>query len=102
MSSGNKNDCPTPGCSQQKTSWSDKCASCEHQRKRLTIAIERKDADRAFLSTYGGFSLAQIASERHISRERARQLLSKAKSRLNFLSQYDITASVDMTPRHLA
>ena len=92
MPSANKNECPTPGCVNLKTSWSDKCADCEHERKRLSVATERRDDDLAFLTTYQGWTLSQIASERHISRERARQLLAKARARLHYLEGAQVAA----------
>lgn len=80
MPASSKNQCPY--CGQEKTSWSLKCAECEHTRKRVVEAVDRRDDDVAFLQRYDGWSLARIGADRKVSRERARQLKENAYRRL--------------------
>lgn len=95
MTLPNKNDCPS--CGQPKTSWSARCRDCDNQSKRLTTALERRDSDIAFLMRYRGWTLSQIGTELGVSRERSRQLLAKAKTRLHFLELQPITAQTTST-----
>jgi DNA-directed RNA polymerase sigma subunit (sigma70/sigma32) len=83
MPTAYKNDCPL--CGQQKTSWSEKCADCENDRKRILAATAREQSDRNFLTRYQNWSLSQIGTELHVSRERARQLKRNAQRRQELL-----------------
>jgi len=86
--STNKNQCPEPGCGNLKTSWSQRCQFHQGERVKLAVAIQRHETDLEFLSRWGDETLATIAKDRGISRERARQLKAKARRRIEYFTAH--------------
>lgn len=82
----NTNLCPTCKIN-QKTFWSRSCQTCEGNRQKYIAAISRVDTDRALLERLRGHSMASVAKELKVSRQRVLQMRQDAQRRLNFLSQ---------------
>ena len=98
MSSSGGNTNPCPFCGRPKTSWSAKCQLCEGDRQRYIAASSRTETDEQFLVRLRGRTLASVAKELGVSRQRVHQIKRDAERRVAFLQQPPTPILQQMSP----